>query len=663
MLFFAGISQGMVSRVTLPSELGSQPSGLYFWLQQEETQYNLPYTMDDQDALLQVAENIPIGTYQLYGAQVSPTEAHLTELTPLVYSFEVLAPAIVSIQFSELTAGKEVSFHGLYFGSAPNVYFYPAADSAENYACTIKPESLIYTNQYESGNPVGAMDVDTGESRVTVTLPADLPAMTLHDPRFTIVSSNSTGSIFAESYTNSARGQFFAYSPRDSITTNKMYDYLINSMTGGEGGLKKYFVELLINSSKLYDQVYNYDLRLFTVLYWTIDGNGNPVPASGVVAMPAGLTNAPLLSFQHGTMLTKAEAPTMANGAEMAFATTYAASEGFITSIPDHIGQGVAAQIYTNFNHPYCQAAPIAWSDADMITALNTFLGTAYDCQSLPERSTLNGKAYLAGYSEGGYATMGLQRELEAHPGKYGAGTLVTTTPLSGPYAITQVMLPRMMSDEPFRVAYFAAFLLVTLNNDYHIYKSGSDYFAQPYATTVPSLIDGYHDSSLVNAAMPEVIKTCLLPEVQDQLTTQIGPVMDGLLPNNLVGLEGRAAWEPVAPMLLVHGHTDDCVIYGNSVVATNYFIGEMGCTNVSLLTVPENDLIKVGANLEPTHVLYAPYVVGESWKYIHDVNTQFDTSLPRSRTVSPPVITEEEKCGARRSISRSVSEKKEVQP
>ena len=666
LLGFCGASRGnqaggMVMEVGLDAQLSAKSGVLEFWLQQGLTKYELPYEMVDADtARVTIGDEIPVGSYELFGI-VGDGSAVYPEMLPLDAAVEVLSPTVVSVEYGALTSGQPVTLKGLYFGSEPVVHFYPIADSEQKYICPVVPGSFCFTNEYETGHPVGAMDVDTGESRVEVTMPTNLPVMLYDNPRFSVVCTNKEGTIFTDGYTNEVRGQLFGWCVRDTLKTSEVYDYLVDSLAGGKGGVFRKIIQALLYVTKLHDQSYRYNLDLYTVLYWTIDGDGNLIPASGVIALPEGLTNAPLCSFQHGTMLTKAEAPSMANGAEMAFAVTYASAEGFITSIPDHTGLGVAAQLYTNLYHPYCQRVPLAKADADMIIALRQFLVDGFTCGLLSSGRTLDGTAYLAGYSEGGYATMALQRELESHLGEYGAGTLVTTTPLSGPYALTQVMLPRMLTDEPFTVPYFAPYLLVTMNDDYHLYKSGADYLAEPYASTVPPLIDGYHSSTAVSAAMPSdsIIKESLRTNILEELSAQIGAFYMGVRENDLVGLTGDAAWKPVAPMLLVHGETDDCVLYGDSVVATNYFLGEMGCTNVALLTVPDNPLIEAGKLAgESTHVLYAPFVVGEAWSYMHDVHKNPGTPLPPSHTVDPPTVSEEEE----RDVRRMALEVKEVQ-
>ena len=134
----------------------------------------------------------------------------------------------------------------------------------------------------------------------------------------------------------------------------------------------------------------------------TSDAKGKTVQASGLVSVPdkpAG-AKSPVLSYQHGTIFRDAEAPS--NNAVASEISVVMASLGYIVLAPDYVGYGVSKGV----PHPYLQAAPMAASVIDFLTAAKTWRQQTgvYDNQQL----------FLTGYSEGGYATMAAHRALQA---------------------------------------------------------------------------------------------------------------------------------------------------------------------------------------------------------------------------------------------------------
>jgi len=163
-------------------------------------------------------------------------------------------------------------------------------------------------------------------------------------------------------------------------------------------GIKAYIAsQVCYYITELGNQHYQYDLQLWDINYWTVDTAGNYAVASGVVIVPKGFTQLPLLSFQHVTMLMKKEAPTLSKGAELGFATTFAAADGFLISMPDHLGLGQSAYVrQMGLTHTYCQAVPLAVPAIDMMDAVKTFLAQEF------KNLVIKDKHFLAGFSEGG---------------------------------------------------------------------------------------------------------------------------------------------------------------------------------------------------------------------------------------------------------------------
>ena len=143
-----------------------------------------------------------------------------------------------------------------------------------------------------------------------------------------------------------------------------------------------------------------YDVVAVRIEYLTSDADGQPIVASGLVAVPAKPAGrrSPVLGWSHGTIFHDAEAPTnhvTPDELGVAFA-----SLGFVVLAPDFVGYGASK----GAAHPYLLADPTAAAGVDFLSAARTWRrrnGVAD-----------NGQLFLSGYSEGGYAAMAAHRRL-----------------------------------------------------------------------------------------------------------------------------------------------------------------------------------------------------------------------------------------------------------
>src|SRR6201999_1473587 len=82
----------------------------------------------------------------------------------------------------------------------------------------------------------------------------------------------------------------------------------------------------------------NYDVKLYRVIYNTVDWDSMPITASGLLCVPV---NPPckvgIVSYQHGTTLQKNQAPSYLVGNEW-FVGLVAASLGYDAVLPDYLG-------------------------------------------------------------------------------------------------------------------------------------------------------------------------------------------------------------------------------------------------------------------------------------------------------------------------------------
>jgi pimeloyl-ACP methyl ester carboxylesterase len=180
-----------------------------------------------------------------------------------------------------------------------------------------------------------------------------------------------------------------------------------------------------------------YDVETFRLTYMTTDGQGLPILASGLLAVPKKAAGAPspVISYQHATVFLDAEAPS--NNPTATEPSVVMASLGYIVVAADYVGYGASK----GAPHPYLLSAPTAAAVVDLLHAARTHAG----------RSGLvpNGQLFLVGYSEGGYATAAAHRALQVAGGDI-AGALVGSAPGAGPLdvgAVLDELLRRVRSE------------------------------------------------------------------------------------------------------------------------------------------------------------------------------------------------------------------------
>ncbi len=163
-----------------------------------------------------------------------------------------------------------------------------------------------------------------------------------------------------------------------------------------------------------------FGVKVYRVVYETVTPRSSaaPIQASTMLAIPdAPFPVFPWILIQHYTVLGDREAPSV-----QPFIGLFEASQGFATVVPDNLGFGAANEVYPT----YLFAKGYAENGLDALRAARAF----------SKAENLNfGPLFLAGYSEGGYATVALQQSLETkHAEEF---QLAGSAPTAGPYDIT----------------------------------------------------------------------------------------------------------------------------------------------------------------------------------------------------------------------------------
>ncbi len=300
------------------------------------------------------------------------------------------------------------------------------------------------------------------------------------------------------------------------------------------------------------------DVTVFTVEYKSLNMDEDTVKASGIIIVAkADSFSIPLISYQHGTVLEKSQAPSVRynNNREYLLNLAVASSGGAVVCVPDYLGLGTGDGL-----HMYLNPEEEANSVRDLLRAARKIV---------KERNigVFNGQVFLYGYSQGGHATMATQRLLELENAN--EFKLTATAPMAGPYAMSRtkqfdVMLDSSYYPNPFYLPY----LVVSLFNAYPLYSSYSQLFKAPYDTRIPIALDGFKSFQYANTQFDYYVSNMLIDSIKIGIKNNPNhPIRIALKGYDLVD-----DWTPKAPMKLYHCNGDDNVFFENAVYADSAF-------------------------------------------------------------------------------------------
>jgi len=302
-----------------------------------------------------------------------------------------------------------------------------------------------------------------------------------------------------------------------------------------------------------------YAADMYKVTYRTMTPSGGATTATGLLTLPAGRTGVlPLASYQHGTITLKTEAPSNPASTEgIGTALVYTSTGGYAAVAPDYLGLGDGPG-----SHPYLHAATEASAGVDMLRAGRT--------AAAGHAVTLPGPLFLAGYSQGGHATMALHRELEA---RFAAEwPLTAVAPMAGPYDLSGTMVDYVFSHldtNNSQLVMYISYLLVMFTTVYDFVPGVPEIFQSPYDAQVVGLFDGTHGSAEIQAALPPSIAQLLRPEFIAAVQT------DPDHPFRVAAwLNDTYDWRPEAPLRMYHSAGDAVVPVGNAEVALAWMTG-----------------------------------------------------------------------------------------
>jgi len=290
-----------------------------------------------------------------------------------------------------------------------------------------------------------------------------------------------------------------------------------------------------------------YGVRAYRLTYRTVDPQGKPTTATGLLTLPAGGTHRlDLVSDTHGTMVKRSYAPSASE--DTGRAPSYLnASAGRAVAAPDYLGLGEGPG-----PHPYMDTRSSVTASLDMLRAARTAAARL--------GRPVTGDVYATGFSQGGQVAMALGKALESGADQH--FRLKALAPISGPYDLQGQEIPALFDgrvNDTSGVLYIS-YWLVAQNRLHHFYDDPAEAFRAPYASRVEGLLDGSHEEEDVVRGLAPTVKRLLTPGFYERLRHPAGPLLAAMR-----AADRTCDWKPDVPVRLYAGDDDTDVPIGNA--------------------------------------------------------------------------------------------------
>ncbi len=316
------------------------------------------------------------------------------------------------------------------------------------------------------------------------------------------------------------------------------------------------------------DFQFDYAVEAWKIVYETIGPNGEATIASAGLFIPISEQPQPMVSLQHGTVTSRNNVTSAGvyNAPEGIIALLMAGT-GLCTVVPDYLGLGESEILHT-----YLHAASTASAVIDAIRATRNF--------SSENDIALDGSIFLTGYSEGGYATLAAQREIEQYYSD--EINLSAVAPMAGPYDLAGTV-DTIFSYQNYSITLYPAFILAAYDNVYD-WDRLDDMLVAPYDTHILTLLNGSMSADEVQQELPETLAGLIKSDFIDSYQSGNEPEMRAAIAANTL-----LDWHPATPIRFYHGDADETVPYQNSVTAAAN-LQALSTSTVELMTIAGGD-------------------------------------------------------------------------
>ncbi|WNJ18691.1 T9SS type A sorting domain-containing protein [Pontibacter sp. G13] len=312
-----------------------------------------------------------------------------------------------------------------------------------------------------------------------------------------------------------------------------------------------------------------YPVDIYKVVYRTPAATGDSLTlASGLVLVPGDSCNLPEMIYNHGTLF---YTMTLSDLMGDWFVGLSFATEGYLTIMPDYLGQGETPLAHA---HPFVHSETEASAVVDMIRASRVL---ADDTLGLVR----NGQSFMFGYSQGGHVSMAALRSMqEEFPNEFHMDFTVAG---SGPYDVSGITRDSLLFGTPSLNSSF--FLTYVMMGYQYVYgniwdQDPSEAFVAPYDSLVPL---AYDRNAPFIGPLPLDPTVMLQPDfLADVIADSTHPVNVALADNDLYD------WAPQTPVRLIYCEADEEIPYQNATF-----------TRDTMLTLGASDIIaeSQGAN------------------------------------------------------------------
>ena len=321
-------------------------------------------------------------------------------------------------------------------------------------------------------------------------------------------------------------------------------------------------------------------VKAYSIEYYTTDINGELIIVSGLVAFPSPIGGEyPVVQYHHGTQFNNQDVPSNPDRSQEASGCAAVfAGHGYITSLPDYIGQGKS-----KVKHPFLHVHSEATSVSDMLKATKEL------CNALGVKN--NSKLFILGLSLGGQATMALQKHLETADSEQ-PFNLTASTPIAGPYDLPKAW--NSWFTNPRGCTPLAAHLTLAYKYIYGFTDTLSELFLPPYDSQILSIDDGTHDGEEMYKMLPKTMEGLLQPNFINEVNAKTHPFYAAMEDNIIDN------FAPITPTRLYHGKDDELLPYSYSVDS---------CNKMKALGAVDIEVVDVGSGY--THVSsFVPSVI-----------------------------------------------------
>ncbi|MFE5324898.1 lipase family protein [Embleya sp. NPDC056575] len=322
----------------------------------------------------------------------------------------------------------------------------------------------------------------------------------------------------------------------------------------GRGTLLSHHVERLtraevrdvLKAEQLPETDARHPIDVHRVRYRTIDPQGRPTVASGVVAIPRGAPRAQrVVVYEHGTTVERAGAPSGSNAHDNLTYPLYFASAGHFTVAPDYLGLGSGPGF-----HPYEHAASEATASLDLIRAARRLADRAH--------LRLDERVLVTGFSQGGHAAMALARSLDGGADPH--LRLGALAPVAGPYDFDGVMRPAALAYQGKETNLSLAYLMLAWGPIYGLYRNPAEVFRADQVENVTNLFAGKLPDKDVLDRLPDTLEGLFRAEFVARLQQP-----DDALAAALRANDATCSWTPSVPVVLFGGAADHTVPFANT--------------------------------------------------------------------------------------------------